>query len=86
MLEIGVVGLTIYIITISYFLYRALKEIKSTDNIVKMMPVASVIFILTYNFSEQILLEPCSIFWLIQVIAYAKSMEKNEKINTISNN
>lgn len=86
MLDIGIIGLVIYLVTIFYCLYRALKKFKTADNMIKIMPAASVVFILFYNFSEQMLLKPCSIFWLIQVIAYAKTMEKDEKKNAILNN
>jgi exopolysaccharide production protein ExoQ len=75
-LEIGVIGLAIYILTIFNFLYKSLIKIETVGSIMKIMPSAFVIFILLYSFSEQILIKPCSIFWLIQVIAYAKSMER----------
>lgn len=65
--ELGLVGLSLFVISLIFAYIRAIKWVRLSQNSVDLWPISYVTFMLMYNYSENTNLEPTSLYWVLYV-------------------
>ncbi|MFB3814975.1 MAG: O-antigen ligase family protein [Terriglobales bacterium] len=66
-LDLGIVGLCLFLLSFGLRLRRAMKEARHTNITTRLFPLVVLSFIFLYNFTESSILTRNSVFWIVYV-------------------
>jgi O-antigen ligase len=68
-LDLGLVGLTIFLLGVVFALCRAVRSARRTTTVGGLWPITFLTFLLLYNLTESLILRQHNLFWLLYVAA-----------------